>query len=400
METRKDLSFGPNDGWIIESDNKGALTMLERTFSGKIDVAFIDPPYNTEINYIEYKDSNFENGWVEFMRPRVESAYNLLSENGVMYICIDENELSNLISICSEIFGSDNVNILVWKKTNELFDANRKEKQIINVRRVHEYIILCYKNKNLTRFSQIEQPYYVNGKWEERKQHLETVLDYMGTTASAKDELNELFGANNVFTTPKPMKLVKELVRAACNKDSIVIDFFAGSGTTGHAVMDLNKEDNGNRKFILATNNENNICRDVTIPRIQKAIVKNGYSSKFKLLLSDERNVIGMSVDVLIDRPIGTEHPIRKGVLYPINYGYIEGLLAGDDEEQDAYILGIDQPIESFKGKIIAVIKRFDDVENKWVVASDDKSYSKSDIKKIVRFQEEYYKTEVLMNKI
>ena len=391
------LLFGKNRGIIIESDNLIALQALERNYTGKIDVMPIDPPYNTAIDYIEYKDSEFDNGWISFMRPRLISAYKLLSPAGVMFIHIDENEICNLTALCKEIFGEGNVNILVWMKVNEHFDANRVEKPTINIRRTHEFVVLCYKNKTETHFNKIKQSIFENGKIIEKEQYLETVVDGFGTTASAKDELLELFGSRETFSTPKPMRLIKEFVRAASKKDSIVLDFFAGSGTAGHAVMDLNKEDNGKRKFILITNNESNICRDVTIPRIQKAIVKNGYADKFKAVFTNDRTPIGMTVDVSIDRPIGTEHPKRKGVIYKINYGGIDGFLAGDDEEQDVYILGVNEPIKKFTGKVIAVIKRFDDVENKWVATLDDKTYSKTEIEEAVRFQEEYYKTEIIM---
>ena len=90
-----------------------------------------------------------------------------------------------------------------------------------------------------------------------------------GTNSSAKDEIAKLFGNRTYFQTPKPLKLMKELVRATTNKDSIVLDFFAGSGTVGHAVVDLNNEDNGNRKYILISNSESNICRNVTLKRMQ-----------------------------------------------------------------------------------------------------------------------------------
>ena len=96
-----------------------------------------------------------------------------------------------------------------------------------------------------------------------------------------------LLGDRTIFSTPKPVKLIKEFIRAATDKDSIVLDFFSGSGTTGHATMDLNKEDGGNRKFILITNNESNICRKVTIPRIQKAIEKFEYKEDLELVLSE-----------------------------------------------------------------------------------------------------------------
>lgn len=102
-----------------------------------------------------------------------------------------------------------------------------------------------------------------------------------------EDELAYILGDRTIFSTPKPVKLIKEFVRAGSNKNSIVLDFFAGSGTTGHAVMDLNKEDGGNRKFILITNNESNICRKVTIPRTQKAIEKFEYKEELEIVLSE-----------------------------------------------------------------------------------------------------------------
>jgi adenine-specific DNA-methyltransferase len=102
----------------------------------------------------------------------------------------------------------------------------------------------------------------------------------LGTTSSAKDEIQQIFHDRTIFSTPKPMRLFKELIRTTTNKKSIVLDYFAGSGTTGHAVMDLNKDDNGNRQFILISNNENNIFTRVTKPRILKTIVNNNYKAK------------------------------------------------------------------------------------------------------------------------
>ena len=130
----------------------------------------------------------------------------------------------------------------------------------------------------------VSLPALQNGKLVAQKKPLETVIDFLGTTSSAKDEIAALFGDRTAFSTPKPMKLIKEFVRAASEKDSIVLDFFAGSGTTGHAVMDLNKEDGGLRKFILITNNENNICQNITVPRIQKTIEFFNYKETFDFL--------------------------------------------------------------------------------------------------------------------
>lgn len=265
---------------IIESDNLIAMRNLLPDYEGKIDVMPIDPPYNTNISYVGYKD--FDNDWNVFMSERLEVAYKLLSNRGVMFIHIDENEYVGLYNICSEIFGHENVRTLIWKKSNDFFDKNRIEKPLENgIRRTHEFVLLCGKNLKETVLKPIMQPALQNGKLVAQKKPLETIIDFLGTTSSAKDEIDVLFGDRTAFSTPKPMKLIKEFIRAASEKDSIVLDFFAGSGTTGHAVMDLNKEDGGSRKFILITNDENDICRNITVPRIQKTIEFFGYKETF-----------------------------------------------------------------------------------------------------------------------
>lgn len=107
--------------------------------------------------------------------------------------------------------------------------------------------------------------------------------------------------------------------------------------------------------------------------------------------------MIGKTVKVTVDRPLGTYHPKHKNLYYPINYGYIEGIIAPDGEEQDAYIIGIDVPVKEFTGKIIAVIHRLDDNEDKWVVAPEGMSFTAEEIMKLTEFQEQYFKTEILM---
>ncbi len=106
---------------------------------------------------------------------------------------------------------------------------------------------------------------------------------------------------------------------------------------------------------------------------------------------------IGDPVTIKMDRPIGTEHPKHPGLIYPINYGYVPGLLAPDGEEQDAYVLGVDEPLTEFTGTLIAVIHRFDDVEEKWVLAPKGVTFTKEEIAKAVHFQEQYYHTEIRM---
>lgn len=107
--------------------------------------------------------------------------------------------------------------------------------------------------------------------------------------------------------------------------------------------------------------------------------------------------MIGKTVKVIVDRPLGSYHPEYKNMYYPINYGYIEGIIAPDGEEQDAYILGVYNAIKEFTGKIIAIIHRYDDIEEKWVVAPENMSFSKEEIMEQVKFQEQYFQSEIIM---
>ena len=102
-----------------------------------------------------------------------------------------------------------------------------------------------------------------------------------------------------------------------------------------------------------------------------------------------------MTVKVTVDRPLGSRHPKYPDMVYPLNYGYIEGIIAGDGEEQDAYILGIDAPLDVFEGEVIAVIRRKNDAEDKWVVAKKGKKFTKEEIIAATLFQEQYFDSEV-----
>jgi len=106
--------------------------------------------------------------------------------------------------------------------------------------------------------------------------------------------------------------------------------------------------------------------------------------------------MIGKIVTVTVDRPLGSYHPEYNDLYYPINYGYVEGIIAPDGEEQDAYILGISEPVDKFTGKVIAVIRRKDDVEEKWVVCPENMSFTKDEIADKVRFQEQYFQSTVI----
>ena len=105
--------------------------------------------------------------------------------------------------------------------------------------------------------------------------------------------------------------------------------------------------------------------------------------------------MIGKTVTVTVDRPLGSFHPKHPDLYYPVNYGYIAGFIAPDGEEQDAYILGVDMPVKIFTGKVIAVIHRFDDVEDKWVVAPEGIAFTKAEIAQLIHFQEQYFDIEI-----
>jgi inorganic pyrophosphatase len=107
--------------------------------------------------------------------------------------------------------------------------------------------------------------------------------------------------------------------------------------------------------------------------------------------------MIGKVVKVIVDRPLGSVHPKHNDLIYSVNYGYIPEVFAPDGEEQDAYILGIDEPITEFIGKVIAIIHRLNDIEDKWIVAPENKSFSKEEIANSVAFQEKFFDTEIVM---
>lgn len=252
--------------YVIESDNLYTLESLAKSHSGKIKSILIDPPYNSKIDYIGYKDSEFDNGYLNFMKERISLAHELLSEDGFLVINIDKGEVDNLERLCSEFFGKL-VSVHKWEKLHPYFDKNRSvdptKKKI-----KYEYIIICRKSKD-SKLNMIMQPSVKKGCLVEKESKVPLVFRCFGTNSSAKDEIKEIFGRRDYFSTPKPVKLIKELIRATTNKDSIVLDFFAGSGTTGHAVESLNAEDGGTRKYILVSNNESNICQEVTLKRMQ-----------------------------------------------------------------------------------------------------------------------------------
>ena len=128
---------------------------------------------------------------------------------------------------------------------------------------------------------------------------------------------------------------------------------------------------------------------------------KELHSEMEKVVLMDElpknNSIIGTTVTVTVDRPLGSYHPEYKDMYYPINYGYIEGVMAPDGEEQDAYILGVNESVGKFTGKIIAIVYRKDDIEEKWVVVPEGVTFSKEEIRRQIHFQEQYFDSEIVM---
>lgn len=113
-------------------------------------------------------------------------------------------------------------------------------------------------------------------------------------------------------------------------------------------------------------------------------------------LIDKLKSLIGCEVTVYIDRPFGTKHPKYEDIIYSVNYGYIKELMALDGEYQDAYVIGVDEPLETFTGTVIAIINRQNDNEDKLIVARKDSNYSNEEIEKYIRFQEKYFKYKII----
>lgn len=369
---------------IIEGDNLAALTELLYTHAGKIDVIYIDPPYNTgnkdftyyddfsddykKLPYVDKDDAYRHSKWLSFMSRRLKIAKSLLTDKGVIFISIDDNEQANLKILCDEIFGESNfVAKFDWRKKTGANDAK-------DIAVITESILCFSKNKfysiqsgiwnrdrtsrndNRFKFSDeyvdirgkyyldtldrgglqysdslnfgIEAPdggvifphgrdkYFNDGwiwKWSKSKiewgiengfiEFVESkkskgskftikykvyeLVDNEGNPKSdigrafsnlitepinqqGNSDISNIFDGDVPFSNPKPIGLIKYMLSTL--KWDSVLDFFAGSGTTLHAVMQLNAEDGGHRTCILCTNNENNICEEVTYERNKRVI--------------------------------------------------------------------------------------------------------------------------------
>ena len=360
---------GGQMNFLIEGDNLASLKLLEKTHKGKIDLIYIDPPYNTgnkdfvyDDAFVDTNDTFRHSKWLSFMEKRLEIAKNLLSENGAIFISIDDNEQSALKMLCDSIFGEKLTEQYIWCLQDKS-EGSFVKTAGLTVRKEHEYIVACFKKsgKRFSRYAgkrEFSEGSFSNpdndprGPWFSgnisrngiksttgskyytitnpagesftrnwtlsKEEYDEALLDgriffakggagvprlkiYQNaeiyliqsslfndvhTSITGKNELKALFG-ETPFNFPKPTTLIDRLMRVSCYKYSTILDFFAGSGTTGHAVMKLNAEDGGTRKFILCTNNENNICRDVTYERIKRVIDKEDYKASLKYFKVD-----------------------------------------------------------------------------------------------------------------
>lgn len=359
--------------FLLEGDNLHSLKLLEKTHKGKIDVIYIDPPYNTgnkdfkyDDTFVDKLDSYKNSKWLSFMWSRLKVANKLLSSEGIIFISIDDNELYPLKMICDEIFGEQCfVTNLIWQKKTGASDAK-------GIATITEYILVYVKDyavmdsvfdKNYEAFDAKRYRYkdeyfnergpfyydsldrgsvrysdtlnysikspngddiYPNGrknfendgwtwKWSKEKVEWGIRNGFIDITPSSKKEngwavrykiylnvdnenrpieksapyknlittilnanaaadIKKMFNGKTVFQYSKPVGLMGFLLSCEKNKKALILDFFAGSGTTGQAVLEKNMEDGGNRHFILCTNNENNICEEVTYQRLKTVI--------------------------------------------------------------------------------------------------------------------------------
>lgn len=391
---------------LIEGDNLNALAALTYAYAGKIDVIYIDPPYNTgnkdfiyNDSFVDKDDSFRHSKWLSFMDRRLRIAKKLLSEKGVMFISIDENEEAQLKMLCDKIYGENNhiatlptimnlkgnqdefgfagtheyTHVYCLSRENcsigylpvedeELDDwlsddkgfykkgANLKstgvnapkekrpylfypilvniETKVVSTISKDEYVRIYDKELKLhdeVYLSQLQEKYeslgytfllpITGGKgmswrwgWQKVKEEADEIIVNINgidvslykkqrpqlgdlpskkpksvfyrpeySSGNGKAELVSVLG-ENLFGYPKPLNLIIDFLRISAFKDSTILDFFAGSGTTLHATMQLNSEDGGHRKCILVTNNENNICEKVTYERNKRVI--NGYTNQ------------------------------------------------------------------------------------------------------------------------
>lgn len=351
---------------LIEGDNYHALSVLNYTHEKKVDVIYIDPPYNTGAkdwkynnDFVDINDAYRHSKWLSMMAHRLKIAKNLLKSDGVFICAIDENECARLGILLEEIFKDHEIHCItiihnprgvqgnnfsytheyayfVFRRGLKVIGTKQRDEALEEELRDHGgeslrtdarncFYPILVKNNKIIGFGEVpDKNFHPKGKNVKRKNNVIEVwpIDSKGverkwvfacsTVGEIKDKLfvkekksgeidifrikdvqkprtvwvgqkydASTFGSKIVsgltgtqFPFPKSIYNTKDCLECVIKvkKNAIVLDFFAGSGTTAHAVMMLNKEDNGNRQFILCTNNENNIADEVCYPRIKKVI--------------------------------------------------------------------------------------------------------------------------------
>lgn len=436
-----------------EGDNLHSLKLLEKTHKGKVDVIYIDPPYNTgnkdfiyNDEFVGREDSFRHSTWLSFLSERLRIAHKLLSPDGLIFVSIDDNEQAQLKLLMDEIFSEDNFIICMPRitkksgKTTSAYAKNHdyilvytKREQDIFVMEEHvdeafkyedEYVRERGKYKlnqtldydSLSYSSSLDYPLEIEGEifypgsskelWEERqkgnhrradwawrwskklfqfgydngfvvikrkkdgsariytKTYLNakigkdsngnfvieynkrvkatSSLEYIDNKYSndnAKKDLS-LFGLGDKFDYSKPVELIKKLIKAYYKNDALILDFFAGSGTTAQAVLELNEEDGGSRRFIVCTNNENNICQEVTYQRIKTVLTGrmasgSEYKKRVKGNLKYYRtDFVDKNSDELVDELL--EHIVEMIQLeYGVSINNSQYLIVMDDDEMD-----------------------------------------------------------------
>lgn len=429
VKEKEIIGDSKNDSYnfLLEGDNLHSLKLLEKTHKGRIDVIYIDPPYNTGKNDFRYddtwivdEDSYRHSKWLSFISKRLLCTKKLLSHKGIIFISIDDNEIGSMRLVCDDIFGENNrIATLVWKKRYQ----GAKEKHIVVC---HEYILVYAKSieaiptifvpsdeeyakkyfkekdefgfyrtqpleagksmddrenlkypitspdgtvihpkrqwiwskehvdegikKHIIGFKQNKnkewsvfiKQYLHDENGEQRKTKQFSIIDGVYTQHGTK-EIDNIFGDINVFKFPKPHALIKQLLQIASYiKEPVILDFFAGSGTTAQAVMELNKEDGGNRKFILCTNNESNICEEVTYQRIRTVITgKRADGSEYSSGISSNLKYYKTSFVEKDDDDLYDNLLDHVGEMIQLQYGIRvdnkKYVIIMDDDEMDAF---------------------------------------------------------------
>jgi adenine-specific DNA-methyltransferase len=342
---------------IIEGDNKLSLTKIKEE-EIKVDLIYIDPPYNTGKNTFRYSDNSLN--WGTIIKNRLSLARDVMHDHASIFISIDDNEYHTLRMVCDEVFGKKNfVANFIWKKSHTV--KNDK----VGISTQHEYI-LCYAkdspkvffNREKTGDDYIKKAYRYkdnvgnfrvvplfkpknpksflvtspNGNnwvknWNYNEEGFKSLIDndliYWGKNGDAcptkkvylKEVMDKTFGTildpkkvgytgsgakalealgfeKTDFIYTKPVELIAHILDMASTPNSLVLDFFAGSGTTAESVFFANKQDNGNRKFILCNNNENNICEKITYPRVSRAKENYGDTTELKYTKLDPDTIL------------------------------------------------------------------------------------------------------------